>query len=268
MPLVFTQNEVTLTGIEYADVVGEVYEYPARYRNIIEPGEQFVYYRGRRRTAATGPQVYFGSGIVNEISAGGDLFRCSITNYQPFDPPVPFKDGDRYLEPAANTSSQVGFYFQAGVRPIDQVAFDAICEAGLGKPRRAPGYADTAQARQVDEAAMTLALAEAARRWPEAEVRRMPHNNPGFDIEIRHRTGANHFIEVKGTRAPEPRFFISAGEVAYSHAHPECYSIWIFHSMDLDSGAAELVEHDGPVAETRFELQPLQYLGRAKDLSK
>ncbi|MGH3726502.1 MAG: DUF3883 domain-containing protein [Mycobacterium sp.] len=262
MPLVFTQNEVNLSGVEYADVVGEVYEYPARYRNLIRPGEQFVYYRGRRRSVGTGPQVYFGSGIVNKISTVGDLLRCSITNYQAFDRPVPFKDGDHYLEPAANDSTQVGFYFQAGVRHIDQQAFGMICKVGLGESPRAPSYADAVQARQVDELAMTLALAEASRRWPDAEIRRMPHNNPGFDIEILHQTGAIQYIEVKGTRASEPRFFITAGEVAYSHAHPDKFSIWIYHSMNLYSRAAALIEHDGPVAETSFELQPLQYLGR------
>ena len=53
MPLVFTQNEVNLTNIDYADVVGEVYEFPTKYRNIVEPGEQFVYYRGRRRAGGS-----------------------------------------------------------------------------------------------------------------------------------------------------------------------------------------------------------------------
>lgn len=262
VPLVFTQNEVNLSGLEYADVVGEVYEFPARYRSAIQPGEQFVYYRGRRRVSGTGPQEYFGTGIVNEVSAAGDLFRCSITNFQQFDPPVPFKDGDRYREPEANNRAQVGFYFQVGVRPIDQATFDAICAAGLGSTQVPPGYATAEEARKVDEMAMTLAMAEAAHRWPEAEVRRMPHNNPGFDIEIRHSTGLVRFIEVKGTRAPEPRFFITAGEVKYSHAHSKCYSIWIFHSMNVESGAAVLVEHDGAVAASSFELQPLQYLGR------
>lgn len=269
MPLVFTQNEVTLSGNQYADVLGEIYEFPTRYNKIIEPGQQFVYYRGRRRTVGSGPQVYFGSGIVNEVSeTGGGLYRCSITNYQPFEPPVPFREGDRYLEPAANTTSQVGLYFRPGVRVIDQEAFDAICDAGLGKPSKppkTPGYADPAAALLVDDIAMTLALSEAAQRWPAAEIRRMPHNNPGFDIEIRHGDGTVHYIEVKGTRAGEPRFFITAGEVAYSIAHAARYSMWIFHSMDLENGTAALVEHDGPVSDTSFELQPIQYLGRFTD---
>lgn len=126
----------------------------------------------------------------------------------------------------------------------------------------APGYADAAHTQRVDDLAMKLAIENATRRWPEAAVERMPHNNPGFDIAIRCPIGATHFIEVKGTCSLEPGFFISAGEVAYSHTNSECYSIWIYHSMDLDSGTAELIEHDGPVTAEHFELHPVQFRGR------
>lgn len=62
---------------------------------------------------------------------------------------VDFKDGDRYREPEANNRKSVGFYFQVGVREIDQVAFDEICRAGLPqrgrhgsvKPTGGAGYA-------------------------------------------------------------------------------------------------------------------------------
>ncbi|TYQ10325.1 UNVERIFIED_ORG: uncharacterized protein DUF3883 [Gordonia westfalica J30] len=265
MPLVFAQNEVTVSGHSYADVAGESYEFPARYLNLIRPGEQFVYYRGRRtKSGGRSLQVYFGCGIVDEIIPSGDRYRCSVTNYQPFDPPVPFKDGDRYLEPKANATEHVGFYFQVGVRPIDQVAFDAICEVGLGIPNTEPKYATASDAQKVDDLAMTLALGEAARRWPGADVRRMPHNNPGFDIEVRQSGGDIHYIEVKGTRASEPRFFISAGEVAYSRAHVGSYSIWIYHSMDLEQQTAKFAEHDGAVVGDHFELRPVQFFGRLK----
>ena len=43
MPLVLTQNEATESGHAYADVLGESYEYPTRYRNRIREGERFVY---------------------------------------------------------------------------------------------------------------------------------------------------------------------------------------------------------------------------------
>uniref|UniRef100_UPI0024320A37 protein NO VEIN domain-containing protein n=1 Tax=Gordonia paraffinivorans TaxID=175628 RepID=UPI0024320A37 len=234
MPLVFTQNEVTLSGHLYADVIGETYEFPSRYLRLIRSGEQFLYYRGRRRKAGRGNQEYFGCGIVAEVFPSGDRYQCSIADYHPFDPPVPFKSGDRYREPEANEIEHVGLYFQLGVRRIDQKAFDSICNEGLKTSEPVAAYATASAAQEVDKIAMALALAEAANRWPTAEICRMPHNNPGFDIEIRLTDGSVHYIEVKGTRSHEPRFFISSGEIEYSLAHAAGYSIWIYHSIDLD----------------------------------
>ena len=69
MPLVLTQNEATESGHTYADVLGIVYEYPRRYASLVQTGEQFVYYRGRRRaTGGTQPQVYLGTGVVGTIA--------------------------------------------------------------------------------------------------------------------------------------------------------------------------------------------------------
>lgn len=96
MPLVFTQNEVNLSEHAYADVLGETYEYPSQYRNLIQPGEQFVYYRGRRRASGrSATPSYLGVGIVSDVSAIGDRFRCSIANFQPFTPPLPFQNQRR-----------------------------------------------------------------------------------------------------------------------------------------------------------------------------
>jgi hypothetical protein len=132
MPLVFAQNEVNVSDNSYADVLGESYEYPARYRNAIQPGERFVYYRGGRRTTGSREvPVYLGAGTVGDVTEVGDRFRCTIHNYTPFEDPVPFKDADgKYLEPEANNRKAVGFYFEPGVRTIDEDAYHAICKAG------------------------------------------------------------------------------------------------------------------------------------------
>lgn len=275
MPLVFTQNEVNLSEHDYADVLGETYEYPSNYRNLIQPGEQFVYYRGRRRASggSTTPS-YLGVGIVSEVSHVGDRFRCSITNFRQFTPPLPFKTGDGYLEPEANTRSPVGFYFQTGVRRLDQDAFDRICALGLETPQTAEGdaetepigddvpYADSTTARQVDELAMLLAVTQAEKHWPTSKVVRMPHNNPGFDIELHHPDGAIGYIEVKGTFAPKPRFFMSAGERAFSASHVDRYSLWILHSVNLETRTATLTCYEGSVDDDRFALRPTQFLGQ------
>lgn len=49
---------------------------------------------------------YLGVGIVSEVSSFGDRFRCSIRNFQPFTPPLPFKTGDGYLGPEASSRTR------------------------------------------------------------------------------------------------------------------------------------------------------------------
>lgn len=138
MPLVFTQNEVSLSEIDYADVLGKVYEYPSRYRTLIQPGERFVYYRGRRRAdGSSQTPSYLGCGTVGKITEIGERLQCTIEDYQEFKKPVPFKDGDGYREPEANHRKAIGFYYQVGVRSIDHKSFEEIVAAGLGEaPRR------------------------------------------------------------------------------------------------------------------------------------
>ncbi|QZS52664.1 DUF3883 domain-containing protein [Rhodococcus opacus] len=270
MPLVFTQNEANLSEHEYADVLGESYEYPRKYRKLIQRGEQFVYYRGRRRAAGgSRTPAYFGTGIVGEITSYGDRYRCTILEYQPFQAPVEFKDGESYREPSANSHASVGFFFQSGVRPIDQGSFDAICQVGLPKSSTIGNFAypDAATAREIDELAMSLAIEKAHRKYPGARIERMPHNNPGFDIRISQDDITVRFIEVKGTRSSEPKFFISAGEVEFARTHSAEYSIWIFYSASVTERRADFVENDGDLSDLVFDLRPVQYAGKLKRIT-
>ena len=174
MPLILTQNEATESGHAYADVLGQSYEYPPRYRNQIRTGEQFAYYRGRR-TSGGGlqPQVYLGTGVIGEITESAETGRltCEIEDFLPFPEPLPFKDGDAYREPQAGTYApgQAGLYSDrcAGDR---YATFEAIEAAGWGDseppPNTPPGvvsheYASPEDLKAVDAAAIDLAVARA-----------------------------------------------------------------------------------------------------------
>ncbi|GAG30030.1 unnamed protein product, partial [marine sediment metagenome] len=115
MSLVLTENEATESGIAYDDRTGVSYQFPAQYRNMIQPGERFVYYRGRKkRGGGRMPQVYFGVGVVGHVRSDDrhpGRYTCDVLDYQPFAVPVPFRrqDGD-YLESSAKRG-----YFQRGV---------------------------------------------------------------------------------------------------------------------------------------------------------
>lgn len=133
MPLVLTQNELTESGHDYGDVLGEVYEYPRRYRNLIHTGERFVYYRGRRRASGGDqPQAYIATGVVGRITeVSGGLFQCTIERFRAFGRPVSFKVGGRYREPGAEKfGPKAGLYFRQGVRPISHETFASIVSAG------------------------------------------------------------------------------------------------------------------------------------------
>lgn len=274
MPIVLTQSEASESGHDYADVLGERYEYPRQYRKLIVTGEVFVYYRGRRTVEGPSrPQAYLGTGVIGTIFEAPDEQRmsCAVEDYVPFPVPLGFKDLGTYFEVAATSyGARAGLYFRNGVRHIDNSTFIHIVSSGQGTPRQEPspnqdgvrfGYASPEDTRLVDDVAMELAERNAATRWPESVITRMPHNNPGFDLTIREPTGREHFIEVKGTRKPLPLFLLSEGQRLFATAHADAYSLWVFSRIDLVSRSGVLTDHVGPLTPPAVKLQPKQWAG-------
>lgn len=130
MPLVFAENELTESGIEYEDHTGISYEFPKMYRGLIQPGERFVYYRGRKRKGnARAPQVYFGTGVVGKTVKGSrnnGRLVCEIIDFKRFVAPVPFKRSKTdYLEIGGKRRG----YFQRGVRRITESEYKDIVDS-------------------------------------------------------------------------------------------------------------------------------------------
>ncbi len=128
MPLVLTFNESTASGHKYDDKPGVSYEYPVMYRNIIQTGDHFVYYRGSRgKNDERIIPAYLGTGIIGKIvpsSLVSDCLVCEIVDYQPFPIALPFKDSeDRPFEPGGEVG---GRFYQKGVRKIAEDAFRRI----------------------------------------------------------------------------------------------------------------------------------------------
>jgi hypothetical protein len=162
MALVFASNEASESGLEYDDRTGVSYEFPAsRYRQLVQSGERFVYYRGRRRSDGTRqPQVYFGTGVVGDIAPSVRAGRlvCEVLDFHEFVEPVPFRRTDgSYLEPGGRRSG----YFQPGVRVIPEAVFEDILRSAeqlVPAPPQAldsavsatPGYASQETLRAVE----------------------------------------------------------------------------------------------------------------------
>lgn len=275
MPLVFTENEATGSGIKYADRTGISYQYPRMYRRLIQSGERFVYYRGRRRLdGGRSPQVYFGVGVVGDImedAANGERLVCRILDFRPFPVPLPFKDANgKYLEVGGKRRG----YFQLGVRTISPTEFRCILEASestigsdeplarppaLSRPDAGPGYASPEKLRAIEAFAIRVALEEIERRYPGSRASVLPRNNPGFDIEVGV-LGESLYVEVKGTERSAAQFFATEGELQFSRRNASRYRLIVVHRINLTSGQYNLLWSEGPIsADAGFRLRPVQW---------
>lgn len=220
------------------------------------------------------PQAYLGTGVIGSVSSSrvGGRLVCRIDDYEAFREPVPFKVGDRYLERSAATyGPQAGLHFREGVRFISDEEFTEIlalaehddADSGAGHPQASvSAYASPEVAKLVDSIAMEVALVLARSEYGIDAVRRMPHNNPGFDVEVTSERTSLRYIEVKGTTKPVPAFFMSEGERQFSSAHEHEYALWVVYRIDTDARAGRVIRRGGAVTVANAALEPTQWVGR------
>jgi Protein NO VEIN, C-terminal len=280
MPVVLSESEATESGIRYEDRTGLSYQFPKAYRRKVQPGERFVYYRGRRKIGGgTGPYVYFGTGIIGAVRPDlnhENRLTCDILDYQAFPSPVPFKDENaRYLETGA---ARRGF-FQSGVRTISQDDLAKIltaADAALPKDTAAPpnslrnsssqSYASPETIAAIEGFAVNVVLAELRSQYPGARVEIQPRNNPGFDILVVEREKLL-YIEVKGTGRVTPQFFMTEGEIQFSHRHSASFRLLVVYAIDLRAQTYMVYRHDGAISEDTFALKPLQWACEVRTVS-
>jgi len=136
MTLVLTSNDPNTSELrnQWQDITGVRYHFPNMYRNMIKPGEPFVYYRGvHREQGPRGPATYFGTGLVGEVwadpatadkPAGKRSWYCGIDNYVPFLLPVNAKTDGVFLE---NIPSNM---WRSGVRQLPEEIYRKIVQLG------------------------------------------------------------------------------------------------------------------------------------------
>jgi len=142
VPLVLASNDrIVNDRYHWKDVTGVQYHYPNSYRNLIRPGERFIYYRGvRRANGARGQAEYFGLGSVGDVWRDTDIppdtpkknwaWYCEIEDYVPFASPVPAKlDGILFETLKSND-------WRNGVRKLSEDVFNHIL-ATAGVPTTA-----------------------------------------------------------------------------------------------------------------------------------
>ena len=134
MPLVLVQNPVIVNeGYDWKDIEGEQYHFPNQYKNRCATGTPFVYYRGTRRPdGKRAAPEYFGHGRIGEVWRDETIpesspkkdwaWYCGITDYVPFQNPVPAKIRGEFLERIARN------HWSVGIRPLPQDVFDKIMD--------------------------------------------------------------------------------------------------------------------------------------------
>jgi hypothetical protein len=275
MPLILAENEATESGIIYEDRTGVSYQYPIMYRRAVQPGEQFIYYRGRgRMDGSRGPQVYFGTGVIGDIVSDPAIpgrLICRILDYRPFAAPIPFKNSpDGYLERGGKRSG----YFQRGVRTITSEEFSSILSAAnalaeatgthlvpvaVAKVVTGPRYASPEKLREIEGFAIAIALEEIRRRYPGVEAQVLPRNNPGYDIQLGFPDGPV-YVEVKGTERLTPVFFATEGELQFSRRTADRYRLIVVHGIELETRTYKVAWHVGGITlDTGFLLRPVQW---------
>jgi hypothetical protein len=138
MPIVLVSNDANADDrFNWRDITGVQYHYPNGYKNIIQPGERFIYYRGMRRAnGARGPAEYFGCGTIGEVRRDDSIpdtapkrewaWYCTILHYLPFNPPVPAKMTGGFFEKIPQN------IWRNGVRELDEATYhQLITAAGL-----------------------------------------------------------------------------------------------------------------------------------------
>jgi len=105
--IVITENDES----NWDDETGVRYHYPPRYKRLIQPGVEVIYYKGKlqdpkfRAKRISDKQHYFGTGRIAEVikDPNSNNYFANITNFRWFNEPVGFKTPDgKYVEAKAN----------------------------------------------------------------------------------------------------------------------------------------------------------------------
>lgn len=290
MPIVLVQNEVVADpeAHNWADVEGVQYHYPSKYQRFIQPGVEFVYYRGVHRVdGKRRPHgEYFGQGEIGSIWRDPENARrwyAEIVNYAPFAAAVPAKvDGENRERIAPNM-------WRDGVRELSADLYAEIVEEGLHSGAIQGQKAEVEITVPVQTDALIIATppdpssmgrAENAKEvgdWAEAAVlewlkRSLPPTSqivhraaegekPGWDIDYVDENGNTVCVEVKGTRgASFDQVLLTANELSAAQHHRDNYSlVLVARCMTSRPTMQVIVDPASKLSSGEWTAEPLSY---------
>lgn len=116
---------------DYDDVPFSFYHFPKQYRNMIHPGDRFVYYQGDRWKKEH--RYYFGCGVIGKVSAAANnTFYADIVDGMSFLQKVPiYRPEGNFYESLdySDVRKKPNPPWQSSIRPLSETAFSAILAA-------------------------------------------------------------------------------------------------------------------------------------------
>jgi hypothetical protein len=187
-------------------------------------------------------RVFFGKVVASEIYSKRKGAR-SVRYKTLFKDNGDFKNGSVFHRPVPLDDRPVGT--EGGNRFDPQNSNHTHGGAGFG---------DSIENKLVEAAAISAVKKEYENNgWNVCSVER---DRCGFDLEC-HRRGVVENVEVKGVRATEQRFNITAGEVAQAQQNSK-FVLWVITSALCASPI--LSRYSGVEFCRRFDRSPIQYL--------
>jgi hypothetical protein len=119
------------TDSAYEDIPFQIYHFPKRYINQINPGDKFIYYQGDRQKRKR--RYYYGCGVIGDIfPSNNNTFLAYIIESKSFPKIVPiYQSGNNFYESVDFSSVRKSSNpaWQRSVRKISEAAFNAILTA-------------------------------------------------------------------------------------------------------------------------------------------
>ena len=120
----------------------------------------------------------------------------------------------------------------------------------------------------VESISMGVAMNWLKRRYPDEIIVAMPPNNPGYDIRVGENSNPKFFVEVEGTQASVPVFWLSEGERKFSVANADSCIFLVVSGINLTGDSPPLISvRTGALEGSDVLLEPFQWRGQLSGIT-
>ena len=292
MAIILVQSEKTATGEfdHYQDETGKRYQFPLNYKNIIIPGEFFIYYRGLRKKDGKRRKAveYFGFGIIDNVfkneelskQRGKEVWDCTLREYEQFlEPVIAKEDGEGIYEKISN--NQWGC-----VRKISEEQFLRITSKGLKrriknnssiipeisksknpfsvtktKEFSTEEYNYSKRAKYIGDLGEQLVFNKLKAEMVK-ELKWVANENikPGWDIQYVDSQNSLICIEVKSTTQKEfTSIHITKNELERAKERGEKYHLWLVSEVESQEPKIHIIKNFPASIPSHFLIEPINY---------